>query len=1049
MTNSSLTVYRASAGSGKTFNLVLQYLLLSLNRPYEFKNILAITFTNKATEEFKRKLFKFLNDIANDSDDANTKSMIGELVKNGLKEKTIKQNSRLLLSLMLHNFSDISIMTIDAFLSRILKSFSLELNLNIGNEIEIDTGKVLDEIINDFLNELEEDTYETEILQKFLLKNISEGKARNIETNIISVSKEIFKDRYNLLYKNTDKDRDEKIYLEFIRSLESSKGQFENTLKSFCSQSVALMKSYNLRSSDFRYGFIQYIENILNASDRKDFKIADRFFNVLNEGGSKGWAAGKIDKSMIPEIEQCMNYGLLNKLYEIKDFYEQEYENYISVNLVLENIYSVALLKILKARLYDYQSSNNITLISELNNFISELIVGQDIPYLYEKAGLFYKYILIDEFQDTSRLQFTNLKPLVENSLSMGHNVFFVGDEKQSIYRFRDAFPETLIGIESEFDSPAIKDLANNFRSCENIINFNNEFFTEALTELNNAYIDKAYSKIKQVPQNKKGGYVSIEFIDNEKSRSPNKWKQNANKRLYEIITEQIELGYRYRDILILVDRNQDGLDIIKYLKGEMRKDGNHYEILSSDSLKLKYSPEIIFILSLITYLYDFSNNLAGYEIYNFYLSNIDPGKKQEMNLRYFSNDSLEDVLPKEFYEHRISYLKLPLVELVLKLVEIFNLYQYSGSFLSKFIDIVSDYSSKHGPDIKSFIKWWDDNSEDFSISVPDDLDAVEIMSIHRSKGLEREIVIIPYCEFSLKPNGNKDTLWANYNINEIELDVLIKATQDLPNSFFSDVYMKEANKIMLDNLNKLYVAFTRPKEKLFVFTKLPTKKEKAATAGTLLYNVIPSITFPLVENWNEEKNKFEFGDNNRNNSINSVSNNSINITDYKKTDWRKQVIIRNSVDVNLLLNENIQTGLIEGNIIHKIFSNMFFIEDLNEAINKVYFEGLISSGQINNLKCDISELLNIPEVNSWFTDKDATIYNEKEIVLSDGSIIRPDKIIINNGDVKLVEFKSTTLMLAEHKTQMQSYDEALKSMNFKKIEKYILYTRLKKVKAC
>lgn len=1043
MTNSSLTVYRASAGSGKTFNLVLQYLLLSLNRPYEFKNILAITFTNKATEEFKRKLFKFLYDISEENSDYKTQSMINELVKNGLSEKIIKQNSKVLLSLMLHNFSDISIMTIDAFLSRILKSFSLELNLNIGNEIEIDTDKVLDDIINDFLNGLEEETYETEILQKFLMKNISEGKARNIERNIIPVSKEIFKDRYNLLYKKTDKDRDEKIYLEFIRSLENSKDQFENSLKNLCSEAVTQMQSYGLKASNFRYSFVQYIENILAASDKKDFKIADRFFNVLNEG--KGWASGKIDKSIITLIEQCMNTGLLDKLYEIKDYYEAQYENYISINLVLENIYSVALLKILKARLYEYQSENKITLISELNNFISELIVGQDIPYLYEKAGLFYKYILIDEFQDTSRLQFNNLKPLVENSLSMGHSVFFVGDEKQSIYRFRDAFPETLIGIDSEFDSPLIKDLTQNFRSSENIINFNNEFFSEALAELNNAYIDKAYSKIRQVPQNKKAGYVSIEFIDNEKSRSPNKWKEAANKKLYETIKEQIALGYRHKDILILVDRNQDGLDIIKYLKSEMRKDNDHYEILSSDSLKLKYSPEIIFILSLITYLYDFSNTLAGYEIYSFYLSHIDPEKKPLMQSGRFSNDILEEILPAKFYQHRIAYLKLPLVELVLKLIEIFNLYQYSGSFLSRFIDIVSGYSSKYGPDIKNFLKWWEDNSEDLSISIPEDLDAVEIMSIHRSKGLEREIVIIPYCEFSLKPNGNKDTLWANYNVDEIQLDVLIKATQDLPNSFFGDVYMEESNKIMLDNLNKLYVALTRAKEKLFIFTKLPTKKEKAATAGTLLYNVISSDSFSLFKNWNEEKRKFEFGENNVNSDLQAPASNSITINDYKKTDWRTQVIIKNSVDK--LLNENIQTGLIEGNIIHKIFSNMFFIKDLDEAINKVYFEGLINSEQIAKLKQDINELLSIPEVSSWFNERDALIYNEKDIILTDGTIIRPDKMIINNNEIKLIEFKSTTSMLADHIKQMQLYEKTLQDMNFKDIKKFILYTRLKKVK--
>jgi ATP-dependent helicase/nuclease subunit A len=262
-------------------------------------------------------------------------------------------------------------------------------------------------------------------------------------------------------------------------------------------------------------------------------------------------------------------------------------------------------------------------------------------------------------------------------------------------------------------------------------------------------------------------------------------------------------------------------------------------------------------------------------------------------------------------------------------------------------------------------------------------------MSIHKSKGLEREIVIIPYCEFTFNPNGNQDTLWATHSTEGIKLDVLMKATQGLSDSLFSEVYLKESDKIRLDNLNKLYVALTRAKEKLFIFSKLPTKSEKASSASTLLYNVVSADAFSLAQNWDKENKKFELGENNTNLNINTDASNSLIITDYKKTDWRKEIIIKNSIDADKLLNEDIQAGLLEGNIIHKIFSNMFFIEDLDAAINKIYFEGLISSDQIAKIKNDITELLNISEVNSWFSEKDALIYNEKEIILSNGEIIR------------------------------------------------------------
>lgn len=1050
---SSLTVYRASAGSGKTFNLVLQYLTIALRRPNEFKNILAITFTNKATEEFKRKLLKYLQGISEDNKAENITGMISELVKNGLSEKIIKQNAPVLLSQMLHNFSYISIITIDAFLSRILKSFSLELDLNIGSDIEINTTQALNEIVDDFLNNLEEDKFETEILQKFLLKNISEAKSRNIERKILSVSKEIFKDRYNVLLNNPDATIDEKKYLQFIESLENYKSEFEQELLNLCRDAVSFMESHDLNEKDFRKSFIRYIKKSHSEFSEKDFAIADTFFNVLEENST--WHSSTTKKNKL-DIENCLNAGLFNKLISIKDYHRSEYSKYISTSIVLRNIYSVALLKILKEQLLKYQQENNITLISELNKIISDLISGQDIPYLYERTGMFYKYILIDEFQDTSRLQFDNLKPLVENSLSNNYSVFFVGDEKQSIYRFRDAFPETLINIESKFDQPiTVKELIENFRSRENIVNFNNEFFSSALTELDNDYLNSAYTKIRQQARpNNKYGYVSVEFINNEGSRSKNFWHESAKKKLYNIINEQIALGYDYSDILILTNKNKEVTNIIKFLKNEMKKDGISYELISSESLKLKYSPEINFLLSLMTYLNDFSNHIAAYNVLNFYLENIAPDKKTIAQKEDYQNLSalLEKILPDEFIKHRVSYLKLPISELVLKLIGIFNLYSLSGNFLNKFIDIIASYSSKSGSDIAGFLEWWEetsnDESNDFSIAVPENLNAVEVMTIHKAKGLEKEIVIIPFCDYTLNPDGGMDTMWTKHKFEDYEFDVLINTVKDLADTDFKDAYSEESDKIMLDKLNRLYVAFTRAKEKLFVMTKLPSESsggKKTRDIYSLLYKTITSNSFPYISQWVQTNNKFELGENKNFKIEEKKSSDAVTIKDYKAIDWRKEIIIKNSVDV--LLNENIQIGLIEGNIIHKIFSNMYFIEDLESAINKVYYAGLIDSEQIDIITQNINELLQIDEVNSWFTDKDALIYNEKEIILTNGDIIRPDKMLVSNNEIKLIEFKSTTKVLPEHKKQMEAYENALEGMNFKNIKKFVLYTRLNQLK--
>ncbi|HCN38205.1 MAG TPA: hypothetical protein DIS94_10910, partial [Bacteroidetes bacterium] len=824
-----LKVYKASAGSGKTFRLVAEYLLIALKNPRGFKNILAITFTNKATEEFKRKLFYYLNGIINNSESPDIVAMKEELEK-GLKgKKILTENAELLMSLMLHNYSEISILTIDSFFTKILRSFAMEMNLSFANQIELDKSKVIDDVIDKYFEELTEGMSEVEILKTFLEQKISEGKSRNIENNIKEICGELFKDRYHLLSESNP------VTLKYINFLRNLKRNFEKEILNITKDVSLILEKYGLEVSDFKKGSIGFMDKLMKMSEGKLIHINLKMFGDISE--SDNWSGSKTKKHKLALIEDARSDRLQEIVDNVYKHYNKDYQNYLAAIFILENIYSVALLDSIREKVNKYQTENRFTIITEINRIIQKIVKeNYSAPYIYEKIGIYYHHILIDEFQDTSKIQIENLKPLIEEILSNNGNAIIVGDEKQSIYRFRDAYPDYFINIENFFNDSGVqienKTIEENFRSSPVIVNFNNEFFSKLIENETDDYIKKAFQNITQKAKLNSEGFVEIKLFDPEKAQAKKFWKEKAVNYLYETIISQKNKGFNFNDILILVEKNSQAEEIISELNKLQNKDGNvnpQFDIVSVESLKLINSAEIIFIINFLKYLYDFNNESAEFDIL-YYLH-----KKGYKNFTNFNPENYKESghkrllqeLDEDLKNNIISWTRMSLTEIIFKIAFKYDLFTKASKFIFKLIDVIISASEVNVNDLYSFLEYWENKKLEFSISSNENINAVEVMTIHKSKGLQRKIIIIPYCDVSYEPDGHHDFYWTTHTFDgEPGYNIFLKIKKDIYEiEKFEKSAHEERIKIRLDRINKLYVAFTRAEQKLFIYS--PEKEIK------------------------------------------------------------------------------------------------------------------------------------------------------------------------------------------------------------------------------
>jgi ATP-dependent helicase/nuclease subunit A len=830
----TLTVYKASAGSGKTFILTQQYLLLAINNPAIYKHILAVTFTNKATAEMKNRIIRELYFLSIGSESPYLQTL--EKVLN-LTKDDIQIRSKKLLKNILYNYSFFEISTIDSFFQKIIKHFSRESGIKYGYNVELDTESLLNKVIDQLLFELEDKPQLTKWLISFAEDRIKEGKSWNTREIIENFAKELLKETYQehereLLKEINDKDK----LKEFIKSLESTVNSFEQKQKSFGENALKLIIQFGLSADDFKYKKSGVYGYFVNISEKGKYEPGARALQT-NDGQMEWHSKEGLKKQS--EIDNCVNNGLSAYLENAIIHYNEKNIEYISAISVKSYLNVLGIVTDISEKLAHIRSEENILAISDINLLLHKIIENNDAPFIYEKTGTRFNHYLIDEFQDTSGFQWENFKPLLLDSLAQNNQNLVVGDVKQSIYRWRNGDWRLLLEkMYDDLPTEQTKDftLTHNWRSEENIIRFNNTIFDSIPQCFENEFegntyqtFTKAYNEsIQLFPENKdKGnGFVRMKFFEQEDSRGK-EYREQAKLQLISQIDELIKNGYNSSDIAILVRKSADGQEVSECIL----EDGK-YKIISKDSLFIKNSLSVKVIISVLKHLNDTKDNLNNALLGSLIskLKNISLNP-EEVFIR--KNSLIDDELN--------SIKKLRKQENIYEIVESIILQLDLNSekdqpFIHAFEDIVLEYTTRNNPDIISFLDWWEENQDKKTINLPEGQDAITIMTIHKSKGLDFPVVIVPFCDWKTDHSPlQQNILWVNTNqtpFKKISM-VPVRYGKSLENSFFSDNYFEEKLYAALDSLNLLYVAFTRAKEGLIAYG-LSHKNDKSISAYLL-----------------------------------------------------------------------------------------------------------------------------------------------------------------------------------------------------------------------
>jgi len=1052
----NLKVYNASAGSGKTFKLTEEYLLLIFKnyQQKKYRNILAVTFTNKATEEMKTRIISEIYKLS-----------IGKIsgYENLLKQTyhftndDLKIAAKFVLTSILHDYSRFNISTIDSFFQLIIRAFTREIGLQAAFNVELNDHKILEKSVDLLFNTLDENNELLKWLIEFSDIKIQDGKSWNLKNDIISLSTEIFNESFKSITPELlDKIQNKNFIKEYYDKLALIEKNFKSTLSEYAKQAIDLIEKSGLSKDDFKgkkNGFTNYFYKIY---EKQDFKPTQTVLNAVNN--IENWYTK--DSEKIVEISEIYHNGLNQKLIQIIDIYNSQSVNYNSAKAIKKNLFTLAIIVDVNRKVREYVSENNLFLLSDAAKLLNQVISGSDTPFVYEKIGNTYKNFMIDEFQDTSTIQWGNFKNLISNSLSEGNNCLLVGDIKQSIYRWRNSDWNLLANqVQYDFATNFEKqNLSHNWRSNKNIILFNNHFFANASNILQNAYnaqnnlndntINSAYENIVQkIPEQNinSAGYINFTFLEGENSL----WKAKVDEKIPELINNLLEKNYKQKEITILVRNRSEGNRIVDVLLGANNSDKfpHKFKIISDESLYIKNSVSVRLMLALLRYMQNTNDNFYRVLMISEYLKYVKNNTVLFESSMQKINDksSIESILPPDFILQQNDLLKLPLYDLVEKLILIFDLKSIGREtpFVITFQGIVFDYVNSEKSDINSFLKWWEEQGSLATIKASESQDAIRILTIHKSKGLEFDVVLIPYLDWTLNQR-HTHILWCETDVepfNEIN-KLPIFYTSDLVDTIFSKYYFDEQQKSFVDNLNLMYVAFTRAKEQLFAFLPIKKKIEDIKSTSDIAWSVVNQHS-DFSQFWNKQENIFEFGEipDKKTKQIEenselqlSIFNSNINIYDKLRLKF-------NSLEINSFTNPEMKFG----NEMHYLFQNIKYADDIVTAVRRMIHEGKISKNKESEIIKELETEFKNEPIKSWF-DNSWEVLNERSILLKNGDIRRPDRVIVKDNQAICIDYKFGITERKSYINQLNDYISFLKSMGYKNTKAYIWYYSLKKI---
>ncbi|MBN8577483.1 MAG: UvrD-helicase domain-containing protein [Cytophagales bacterium] len=1048
--NKPFAIYRSSAGSGKTRTLARQYLTLALRfRADYFKHILAVTFTNKSTQEMKDRILAYLNDFSNDRSEDLAQELQKEL---GLDTLTFKERAQEIRSEILHKYSQFSISTIDAFFQRVIRAFTREAGLAGDYRLEVEHDEVVDEVINNLMEELGSNDQLTQWIIDFAGKNLEEDKAWDVRPGLREFVKEIFKEEFRLIEIEVDEATQKPNFFTHLKQeLAKPRNQFLNFIRPRAREAMQAIHEQGLKVTDFKYvtsgslyTHLSKLSVLKNVRDYPESKRAESEFTVPKSVGN--------EKSLRRnEVLALAEQKLVPLLKELNKFSKENKEHAVSAEAVLTNFYAFGLIADISRKLKEYKQENNMMLLSDAPYFLNSVIGESDTPFVYEKVGSFYKNFLIDEFQDTSGLQWKNFKPLIINSLDSGNNSTIVGDVKQAIYRWRSGDLSLLqkeIGKEIGEHRTDYFTLDKNYRSSRQIVSFNNAVFQSAAQlvakETGSALATEVYSDVAQTSEKSAAGFVELSFLAGDEEE---KWNEQALERLPGYLERLQSLGVKLRDVAILVRYNFEGQRIVAHLMdykySAQAKAQFRYDVVSNESLQLDGAGSVNFLIAALCYLHNPDNAIARAQLAFEYarLTNTAADLNQVFMV---SNQAIfESNLPESFTRQKSALKKLPLFELTETLIELFSLGNVPGEleYLQTFQNEVLTFSSRERNDIGAFLEWWDDIGRKKSVQVSGDLEAAQIITIHKAKGLQFKYVIIPFCSWELDHGSKRPLLWVKAAQQPFEQAgyLPISYSSMLNDSHFAEYYREERVRCYLDNLNLLYVALTRAKHGLIVTAPFSKENKKLGTVGNLLHNVIRQPEFAAA--WNEKEKIWKSGAWTTSDEIESESMPSLSLKKYAAGSWRNKLVIRHHAAGHFREQESDTTIRIKYGIhLHTIFSRIRYRDELDETFNELQHNGIMNEQEKPIIRGLVDELFANSTIAAWF-DKSWVVRTEVPVLLPGGEESRIDRLMIKDKQAVVVDFK-TGLATKSDLQQVNGYLDTLRKMNFEEVSGYLLYIR-------
>lgn len=1082
-----LTVYKASAGSGKTFTLASEYIKLLINNPHSFENILAVTFTNKATNEMKERILSQLYGIAHNLPESESYAQKIRCDLN-ISDDSIRQKADEALHLLLHNYNFFRVQTIDTFFQGVLRNLAKELSLSNNMRVSLNDKQIIGMAVDNLMDTLNENPKLMTWIMEFINESMDEDKSWNITKSIKdfgeNVSKEFYKShRHQMepIFAN------EAFFDSYKDELTRIKSDIIAKYKNMTNEFFALTEKNNLLITDFFQqgkGIYGYFQKLHKGDWRDPEKLINKYMRKAMESPSGWYKKGSPHSSLIEQLAQEKFLPLIAKIESTRT---KDANTYLSVVKTLSNISKLRLLNSIEKEIIQQNGEHSRFMLSDTQTLLNNMIGDSTgiAPFIFEKIGSRIKHIMIDEFQDTSSVQWKNFKVLLNECMGEPEfsedeeynisNNLIVGDVKQSIYRFRSGDWRLLNGIDKEFNANMLNttSLTTNFRSERNIIQFNNEFFKTAISieaetagtmknEWKNDLL-KAYADIEQkIPTGKEQtGFVNITLFEGSKAKSNDK----ILNYISDSVKELVDNGAMLSDIAILVRTNKQIPEIAKYFS----ENNIPYPLVSEEAFRLDSSPALQMMISAMKLVSDFNDSEAKASLAKYYQNTVNYcGTEQKTDNHILANpQSINGFLPEFITDDncREQLRCLSLTELAEYLLRELSISELKGqtTYVSTFFDQQSLFIEENGAVLSDFLKYWEEELGSKTVAV-DSVQGIRIMSLHHSKGLEFDHVIIPFCDWMITP-PKAQTLWCEVNIEPFNripfIPVQYKGKKSLECTIYENDGYEETMQEIVDNLNLLYVGFTRAKKNLYVVGGHSDEKYRSALIAKTLREIHENfedsqfedsgdkgdVTFTFgslcIRNKNEEKSDNVFlkkpeklditAHSFKNDAVKfQQSNQSMAFAEDATDEEDKRRFIRN------------------GTILHQIFSTINTLDDVEYALRQLEFEGLLynEGTDPDSLRDELKQKFNNPVISNWFSPQ-WKVFNECNILYLDENgqtcSKRPDRVITNGSETIVIDYKFGKES-PEYEKQVKLYMQQMTKLNMPGVKGVIWYVNLDKI---